>query len=135
MMTLTTSIRWLGVLATLLGCMASTAAAQAPATPAGVGERMLVYIGTYASEDEDGIYVYQMDMKTGGLTRIGGISGIKNPSFQTLHPNKTILYSVSESQDFHDTHGGAVSAFAINDRTGMLTLLNETSSLGADPYM
>ncbi len=133
MMTITTSIRWLGMLATILGYMASTAAAQAPATSAGVSEQMLVYIGTYASKDEDGIYVYQMDMNTGGLTRIGGISGIKNPSFQALHPNKSILYSVSESQDFQDTHGGAVSAFAIDDRTGMLTLLNETSSLGADP--
>lgn len=93
----------------------------------------LVYIGTYADKDEEGIHVCRLDMTDGNLTRVNGVSGIKNPSFQALHPNRKFLYSVSESQDYQGKRMGSVSAFAMDEETGLLTLLNEQPSLGAGP--
>ena len=45
----------------------------------------LVYIGTYSSGDEDGIYVYRLDMATGALAYQSSIGGIDNPSFLPRH--------------------------------------------------
>ncbi|MHB8969480.1 MAG: lactonase family protein [Pirellulaceae bacterium] len=97
------------------------------------GDPMLVYIGTYATETEDGIHVYRMDLATGALTKIGAVGGIKNPSFQALHPGGRFLYSVSESGNYNGQRAGAICALAIDPKTGLLTLLNSQSSMGADP--
>ncbi len=58
----------------------------------------------------------------------------KNPSFLAIHPNKRFLYAVGEIDDFEGQKGvGGVSAFAIDQKTGDLTLLNQQSSGGAGP--
>ena len=44
--------------------------------------------------------------------------GVKNPSFQAIHPNKQFLYSVSEAQDFEGQPSGSLSAFAIDAQYG-----------------
>ena len=46
----------------------------------------LVYIGTYSSGDEDGIYVYRLDMATGALAYQSSIGGIDNPPFSISRP-------------------------------------------------
>ncbi|MHB0959189.1 MAG: lactonase family protein [Pirellulaceae bacterium] len=96
-------------------------------------DQMLVYIGTYAAETEDGIHVYQLELATGQLTRIGAVAGITNPSFQALHPDGQFLYSVSESNDYEGQPAGAIHACAIDPDTGLLTLLNSQSSMGPGP--
>lgn len=108
-------------------------AVAACGTAAGADGKMLVYIGTYAAADEDGIHVCELDMESGELIRRGGVRGIKNPSFQALHPNRKILYSVSETESFEGRREGAVSALAIDESTGMLTLLNQVPALGQGP--
>ncbi len=95
--------------------------------------QMFVYIGTYAAENEDGIHICRLDLATGQLARIGAVAGIKNPSFQALHPNGRFLYSVSESSDYEGQPAGSIHAFAVDPATGQLTFLNSQSSLGAGP--
>ncbi len=102
-------------------------------SPPAAAKPLLAYIGTYAEESEEGILVYQLDVATAALTKVGGVRGIKNPSFQTIHPNKKFLYSVSESQDFQGRRSGSVSALAIDQQTGLLTILNVQPSHGAAP--
>ena len=115
-------------------CMLWLAVGACGSLPAAyAGDRMLVYIGTYAAETADGIHVYRLDLATGTLARIGAVGGIKNPSFQALHPGGRFLYSVSESGDYDGQPAGAICAFAIDPETGLLTLLNRQSSMGADP--
>jgi 6-phosphogluconolactonase len=55
------------------------------------------------------------------------VAETRRPSFLALHPNRRYLYAVA------DSNGGAVSAFRIDSRTGLLTLLNTVSSKGAGP--
>ncbi len=133
MKVITTTVRWVSLLAILVGHAGLSRGAQPAASAADVADSMLVYIGTYATRKDDGIHIYQLDMNSGELTRIGGVKGIKNASFQAIHPNGEFLYSVSESQDFEGKRSGSVSAFAIDEKTGMLTFLNEEPSLGIGP--
>lgn len=60
--------------------------------------KVTFYVGTYAQEDEQGIYVCTLDTVTGELSRVNSVSGVKNPSFIALNHQKDKLYVVSEGQ-------------------------------------
>lgn len=104
----------------------------AGANSAAAGE-YLVYVGTYTGPKSKGIYAYRFDARTGSLTPLGVAAETTNPSFLAIHPNRKFLYAVNEVGDFAGERGGAVSAFAIDAKTGKLTLLNQVASHGADP--
>ena len=93
----------------------------------------LVYVGTYTTERSKGIYAFRFNAATGQFVPIGLAAETSNPSFLAVHPNHKILYAVNETGNFQNRSSGAVSAFAIDSRTGKLTLLNQVASRGADP--
>jgi len=94
----------------------------------------LVYIGTYTTKQESkGIYAYRFDATTGKLTEIGLAAESTDPSFVAIHPNGKYLYAVNEVDNFNGQKTGAISAFAIDHKTGKLTLLNQVSTHGAGP--
>ena len=92
-----------------------------------------LYVGTYASEEKPGIYVFDWDSKTGYLSLVGQEESGPYPSYLALHPNKRYLYAVNEVQEFQGQRTGAVAAFAINATTGHLTLLNRQATNGEGP--
>jgi 6-phosphogluconolactonase len=103
---------------------------------AAAGRTVTVYVGTYTKGTESkGIYRFALDLDTGQLVSAGEPAAAVNPSFLAFHPNGRFLYSVSEISDFEkvDKGAGAVSAFAIDAKTGALTLLNHQSSKGSGP--
>lgn len=118
----------LGTLIALLAAMIS-----APALAADPPKELLAYFGTYTNGGKSkGIYCYRFDLASGKLTAAGVTEGIKNPSFLTIHPSGKFLYAVSEvSEGGKPT--GAVSAFAVDRKSGKLTPLNHQSSEGAGP--
>ncbi len=91
---------------------------------------MFVFVGTYASDDSEGIYVYRMS-STGELERTSAVAGVTNPSFLELHPNGRFLYAIGESGG--EGEGGTVNSFAIDPDSGALTLMNTVSSVGPGP--
>ena len=91
-----------------------------------------VYVGTYTGKVSKGIYLMEMDPKTGSLSEPKLAAETKSPSFLALHPNRKVLYAVGESDEFKGQKSGAVSAFAIND-DGTLTLINAQPSGGTGP--
>ena len=93
----------------------------------------LAYVGTYTAQQSKGIYAYRFNATTGQLAPLGLAAEASNPSFLTVHPSHRFLYAVNETGDFQNQKSGAVSAFAIDRRTGKLTLLNQVASRGADP--
>ncbi|MCW5552767.1 MAG: lactonase family protein [Verrucomicrobiae bacterium] len=93
----------------------------------------LVYFGTYTGPKSQGIYVSRFDARTGRLSAPELAAETQNPSFLAVHPNRRQLYAVGEIGDFAGKRTGAVSAFAIDPRTGGLTLLNQQSSGGQGP--
>ncbi len=93
----------------------------------------LVYVGTYTTGQSEGIYLYRLNLTSGELKHVNTTRGVVNPSFLALSPSRRYLYAVNEVQEFAGKKSGAVSAFAVDQRTGELRLLNQKPSLGADP--
>src|SRR5258708_12386076 len=98
--------------------------------------KYLVYVGTYTKQPEGsgkGIYAYHYDSASGQLMSIGLAAETTNPSFLAVHPNRAFLYAVNEVTNYKGQSSGVVSAFAIDRKTGKLTLLNQVPSRGSDP--
>ncbi|MBS0265872.1 MAG: lactonase family protein [Planctomycetes bacterium] len=92
-----------------------------------------VYVGTYTGGESKGIYQARLNPTTGALTGVELAAEIKNPSFLAIHPNRKFLYAVSEVSDAGGKPTGGVVAFAIDQQTGKLKLLNQQVSAGAGP--
>jgi len=107
--------------------------AQTPEKPAAKGQ-YIAYVGTYTTKtNSKGIYAYRFDAEKGQLTAIGVAAESVDPSFLAVHPNGKFLYAVNEVGNFNGGSNGAVSAFAIDAKTGALKLLNQVSTRGAGP--
>src|SRR5919109_208998 len=90
---------------------------------------MLVYVGTYTNTGEsEGIYVYRVDPSSGALEPVQTVTGVEDPAYLALSPNRRTLYSVGESRP-----DGALYAFERDTGTGRLRLLNRVDSGGAHP--
>src|SRR5438445_3280881 len=97
-----------------------------------IGE-LSVYVGTYTTGKSEGIYLYQLNLSSGELKHVAVTRDVVNPSFLALAPSRRYLYAVNEVEEFAGRKSGAVSAFAVDQRTGELRLLNQQPSLGANP--
>lgn len=84
-------------------------------------------IGTYTKTQQNGIFVYQFDPKSGSLEFISKTQQISNPSFLIFNKNQSKVYAVGEEQE------GLVYAFDFNKKLGTLTLLNQQETKGAHP--
>lgn len=84
--------------------------------------------GTYTDSGSEGIYVYRFDPANGELVHISTASGLDNPSFLVVAPDRRHVYAVSESGE-----NGKAYAFSFDPATGLLSLLNEQPSGGAGP--
>lgn len=91
----------------------------------------LVYVGTYTTkQNSKGIYAYWFDAGTGKLKAAGLAAESADPSFVAVHPSGKYLYAVNEVEEFAGKKSGAVSAFAIDRRSGALKLLNQVATGG-----
>ena len=98
--------------------------------------RLAVYVGTYTgggSGGSRGIYRFELDPASGAFTDPVLAGESENPSFLALHPGGRVLYAANELGTFGGAATGAVSAFAIDGATGILTGLGQQASGGADP--
>ena len=84
-----------------------------------------VYFGTYTGPQSKGIYASRFDAKSGKLEPPVLAGELTRPSFLAIHPNRKYLYAVSE------TETSTVTAFEINSKNGMLTLLNTVPAKGS----
>jgi 6-phosphogluconolactonase len=78
-----------------------------------------------------GIYIYEMDSKTGHMFLTCTAENIPNPSYLLLSPCGNFLYCVNELKEYDGAASGSVSAF-VYSKNG-LSFLGSRSSCGADP--
>ncbi len=90
------------------------------ASPAPGLERF--YIGTYNGV----IYQSSLELGTGTLGSISNAANSGDPSWIAMTPNRKFLYAVNEG-------AGTVAAFSVISSNGVLTFLNQQSSLGSGP--
>lgn len=96
-------------------------------------DKLRVYIGTYTEKGSKGIYRSELDLASGRLTPPTLAAKAKDPSFVAIAPDHHFLYAVSEVDEQDGKKSGGVSSFAIDPKTGDLTLLNQQLSGGAGP--
>ena len=89
-------------------------------------ETYRVYLGTYTGKVSKGIYQCELNLKDGSISSATLAGETSSPSFLAFHPNKKFLYAVNEGQ-------ATISALAIDEKTGNLTVLNSQPSRGGAP--
>lgn len=108
-----------------------------------MAKQLCVFVGTYTQPIKfgtgqilegkgEGIYCYELDLKTGKLILISITAGIANPSYLVLDESRKFLYAVNELKEFEGKVSGAVSAFSI-EPARKLSLINQKATLGTDP--
>jgi 6-phosphogluconolactonase len=114
------------VLASLVACLGLSSAA-------GSGE-YIVYIGTNTRTKSKGIYAYRFQPSSGKITPIGLAAETPYPSWIGVDPKLRYLYAANENE-FKPEPGkpSNISAFAMDRKTGQLTLLNRASAVGRGP--
>jgi 6-phosphogluconolactonase len=118
--------RWL--LAFPLGPLLLFASREAQEKHA-AGNHYLAYVGTYTTKTASkGIYAFRYDASSGKLEPLGVAAETEDPSWIAIHPNGKFLYAANEAGK-----DSTVSGFALDAKTGKLTLLNELPALGEDP--
>jgi 6-phosphogluconolactonase len=95
--------------------------------------KAMVYVGTYAEPDQEGIWLYSLNTETGELDKVLGVKAGENPSYLALDQERRYLYAVNETGNYQGENSGSVSAFAIDQQTGDLKLLNKLPSYGGAP--
>ena len=88
------------------------------------------YLGTFTSEMRnargEGLSAYRIDPESGRWARVQLLGREVNPSYLAVDPRRPVLYSVH-------SEANQVSAFAISETTGELTLINRQSCGGDNP--
>ena len=107
-----------------------TFASQKDAHSADQDRIQRVYIGTYTGPKSDGIYVAELDSKTGKMTQPRLAAKMVSPSWVTIHPNQKNLYAAGESGTY--PNGGSIAAFEINS-DGTLSKINSVAPNGSGP--
>ncbi|MCS7166067.1 MAG: lactonase family protein [Gemmatales bacterium] len=95
-------------------------------------KRYWLYVGTYTHGKSKGIYFYEWSVE-GRLKGLGLAAQATNPSFLAVHPSHKYLYAVGEVTTYNGKRTGSVSAFALDPKTGRLTLINQQASGGGAP--
>ena len=96
-------------------------------------DSLLAYVGTYTSPTSKGIYAFRFNPATGQATTAELAAETINPSFLAIDPTHKFLYAANEVDEYKGEKSGAVSAFAIDRKSGKLTFLNQVSSRGQAP--
>jgi len=94
-------------------------------------QNQLFYVGTYTAEGAEGIYLCDLDTRSGEIRLEKTFTGMQNPSFIKLSPDKEYLYAVSETAR-GDGKTGYVNAYRV-EKNKDLTLLNAQESGGDNP--
>ena len=92
-----------------------------------------MFVGTYTAKERKGIYAYRFTPASSKLRSLGLVAETPNPSFLAIDPKERFLYAVNELEKYKGEPSGSVSAFAIDQKSGKLSLLNQVSSRGTDP--
>lgn len=93
----------------------------------------ILYIGTYSQNDSQGIYVLDFDRSTLSASILQTIHDKNSPTFLALHPSKKYLYAAYREGKNAEDSNGTIASYAIDKRTGRLSLINQVSSAGASP--
>lgn len=89
----------------------------------------LVFISAFAPGEQGGIHAFSVDLKAGVLKPVARTTGVENPFFLAISPDRKFLYSI-HAKNFGGAENEQIAAYEIAGRTGELKLLNRQSAMG-----
>lgn len=92
-----------------------------------------MYTGAYTTTEDEGINVYEYVPSAPLVKYLYTVKNIKDPSYLIIHPGGKYLYAVNELMYFNGDSTGAVSAYAIDQKTGNLSFINTRPTGGTAP--
>jgi len=96
-----------------------------------VQQRLLVFAGSYAEAEENGVYVYAFDEESGTLTLTDAVAEFRNPTFLNVDADRKLLYAISETVNQSGQKVGEAAAFAIDSNEGSLQLINRKETVAS----
>lgn len=94
-------------------------------------QREFVFFGSYNwDKGSEAVYVYELDNKTGKLTKVASSSDVINPGYITVSSDGKYIYA---SSDAKTPNYGTVSSFAFDADKKSLTFLNQQKTGGENP--
>lgn len=127
-------------LAGILVCGGGLMAAEGdPFPPSDLAEETLVYVGSDAEGEGRGIHAFWLQTKNLAVSQnitlvpIGLAADTPQVTYLEIDAQRRLVFALSNVDEFGGRPGGAVSAFAVDNATGMLKLINQQSSMGAKP--
>src|SRR5690606_3131518 len=97
-----------------------------------VSQSSQLWVGTYNSGQATDSGIYAFDFNADRIeAKIISVTQSSNPSFIAISKNGKFLYAVNENGD--SASYGSVEAYAFDETTGGLRLLNRQSSQGKHP--
>ena len=94
---------------------------------------VLVYIGTFTNDPQQGIYHFRLNTESGALTPVGSTAAVPNPFYLVVNAAGDRLYATNAVDEIDGRQEGAISAFAIDPSTGNLTFLSRQPCRGKLP--
>lgn len=95
-----------------------------------------LYIGCYTEkqwwvngEPGPGLVICNFDAETGSIKQQAVVQDIVSPSWTTVHPNKKVLYVVTEKGPEQNVDDSVIVSYSVA-ADGLLTKLNEQKTLG-----
>ncbi len=107
------------LLLTVGALLIKPAAAEAP----------VVLVTSFAGGDKGAINAYRLETATGSLKPLHRTTGVEHPFFIAVSRDRLFLYSV-HAKTFGGKEPEQVAAYALEGRTGRMTLLNRQSTRG-----
>lgn len=101
-------------------------------------DKLTLFVGTYTRKEGhvdgqgEGIYVYEMDKKTGALSYVSTSESVVSPSYLAVHPDKKTVFAVNEFDGGEDSYA-SITEMAYDSRTRELTYVTQSSTLGQYP--
>jgi 6-phosphogluconolactonase len=120
------------LLAAMLLAVSDVAAQEAASGSRATGD-YFVYVGSYTNPTPTttsaakGIYGFRFDSRTGALSPLGLVAETVNPAHLWAHPNGRFVYASNWEAG---VPGDYLSAFAVDKKTGKLTLINKVGAKG-----
>ncbi len=94
-------------------------------TTCGCGENPKFFAGGYTKGEENGMFVYEMDKKSGAVKLLSQADAGPNPSYFSYSPENKLMYAANEVEMFLGQPGGGLTTLRYNDSDASLVKINE----------
>ncbi len=98
-------------------------------SPASLASDPIVFVSAFTSGAAGAIHAYQFDTASGKLRLLQRTTDIEHPFFLAISADNQFLYAI-DADNFGGTENEFVAAYKIDGRSGGLTRINRSSSLG-----